>query len=492
MSFDLVLFGGTGDLAWRKLMPALFQAFRHGTLPAGRPHHRRGARRADAMTQYRALIQSRFDEVELAKRPSAEEFERFAALLHFVAWTCPSRRTTRGWPTRLRERNADTVVMYLATAPALFTQVCEQLRAAGLNTPQHPHRAGKAAGPRPGLQPRDQRDACGSAVRREADLPHRPLPGQAVGAEPVRAALRQRAVRAAVAPRDHRQHPDHASPRTWAWKSAATSTTSTGALRDMVQNHALQLLCDDRDGAADQRARRRDPRREAQGAALAQALDARGAGPARGARPVHAPATSSGEAVPGYREEPGVNPQQPHRNLRRAAHRDRELALGRRAVLHPHRQAAGRRATRRSSSTSGPCRTPIFRRPRARANQPGHQPAARGRSGAAPAGPGPGRRAARQAEPLAPVQLDLDFDKRFATERVGAYERLLLDVIDGPPEPVRAQRRAGRGLALGRARSWTPGATTASAPRPYAAGTWGPSAASAMIARDGYGWAEEE
>ena len=35
MSFDLVLFGGTGDLAWRKLMPALFQAFRHGKLPPG-------------------------------------------------------------------------------------------------------------------------------------------------------------------------------------------------------------------------------------------------------------------------------------------------------------------------------------------------------------------------------------------------------------------------------------------------------------------------
>ncbi|MDD2657863.1 MAG: glucose-6-phosphate dehydrogenase, partial [Candidatus Pacebacteria bacterium] len=35
MSFDLVLFGGTGDLCWRKLMPALFQAFKHGTLPEG-------------------------------------------------------------------------------------------------------------------------------------------------------------------------------------------------------------------------------------------------------------------------------------------------------------------------------------------------------------------------------------------------------------------------------------------------------------------------
>src|SRR5438105_11820733 len=83
MSFDLVLFGGTGDLAWRKLMPALFQAFRHGTLPAdGRII---GVARDNLSdVQYRELIRSRFDEVDLAKRPSAEEFDRFAALLHFL------------------------------------------------------------------------------------------------------------------------------------------------------------------------------------------------------------------------------------------------------------------------------------------------------------------------------------------------------------------------------------------------------------------------
>jgi glucose-6-phosphate 1-dehydrogenase len=83
MSFDLVLFGGTGDLAWRKLMPALFQAFRHGTLPEG--GRIIGVAR-DALTdaQYRDLIRSRFDEVELAKRPTAQEFDRFAALLHFI------------------------------------------------------------------------------------------------------------------------------------------------------------------------------------------------------------------------------------------------------------------------------------------------------------------------------------------------------------------------------------------------------------------------
>jgi glucose-6-phosphate 1-dehydrogenase len=74
---------------------------------------------------------------------------------------------------------------------------------------------------------------------------------------------------------------------------------------------------------------------------------------------------------------------------------------------------------------------------------------------------------------LTPVQLDLDFDKRFGTERVGAYERLLLDVIDGrlnlfvrSDEQEEAWRWVepllhhwqghGRGL------------------QPYAAGSWGP------------------
>ena len=82
MAFDLVLFGGTGDLAWRKLMPALFQAFRHGTLPEGGRIIGVG-RETLSSEQYRSRIQARFDEVELAKRPSAEEFTRFAALLEF-------------------------------------------------------------------------------------------------------------------------------------------------------------------------------------------------------------------------------------------------------------------------------------------------------------------------------------------------------------------------------------------------------------------------
>ena len=135
MSFDLVLFGGTGDLAWRKLMPALFQAFRHGTLPQG--GRIIGVGRDDLSNDaYRELIRTRFDKVELAKRPSVEEFARFAALLEFVRMDLSRPDDYARLQAMLAERQADTVVMYVATAPNLFTTVCEQLAAVGLNTPQ--------------------------------------------------------------------------------------------------------------------------------------------------------------------------------------------------------------------------------------------------------------------------------------------------------------------------------------------------------------------
>jgi glucose-6-phosphate 1-dehydrogenase len=91
---------------------------------------------------------------------------------------------------------------------------------------------------------------------------------------------------------------------------------------------------------------------------------------------------------------------------------------------------------------------------------------------------------------LSPVHLDLDFDKRFGSERVGAYERLLLDVLDGRLNLfVRSdeQEEAWRWVEpiLQHWKNDTIG------PRPYAAGTWGPSASSAMIARDGFCWSEE-
>ena len=79
MSLDLVFFGGTGDLTWRKLMPALFQAFRHGKLPEG-GRILSVARDDMPSERYRAWLKERLQEAEPSKRPSEDEFAAFCRL----------------------------------------------------------------------------------------------------------------------------------------------------------------------------------------------------------------------------------------------------------------------------------------------------------------------------------------------------------------------------------------------------------------------------
>ena len=125
MSFDLVLFGGTGDLAWRKLLPALFQSFRHGSLPAGGRIIGVG-RNEMSDDEYRALIAQRLAEVEADKRPNNGEFAQFAQLLHYQRMDLSHPGDYAALRDLLLQRKADTVVMYLATAPSLFSIVVEQ------------------------------------------------------------------------------------------------------------------------------------------------------------------------------------------------------------------------------------------------------------------------------------------------------------------------------------------------------------------------------
>ena len=97
--------------------------------------------------------------------------------------------------------------------------------------------------------------------------------------------------------------------------------------------------------------------------------------------------------------------------------------------------------------------------------------------------PGPGGLRLRH------VPLDMSFAEAFGVRNPDAYERLLLDVVRGNPtlfmrrdEVEAAWRWADPILA-----AWAPGRTAA----PYTAGTWGPSAAVALIERDGRTWHED-
>ena len=99
-----------------------------------------------------------------------------------------------------------------------------------------------------------------------------------------------------------------------------------------------------------------------------------------------------------------------------------------------------------------------------------------------------------RSEALSPVSLDLDFDKAFAENRVGAYERLLLEAIAGRLNLfVRSdeQEQAWRWVEP-ILRAWERDDDISGGPRPYPAGTWGPAAASALVARDGCAWPEEQ
>lgn len=483
MSFDLVLFGGTGDLVWRKLMPALFQAFRHGSLPAG--GRIVGVARDDLTdAQYRALIRSRFDHVELAKRPTKEEFERFANMLFYLRMDLSNKADYPRLASRLQEHVADTVVMYLATAPGLFTVFCEQLAATGLKRPNMRVVLEKPLG-----YSLESNRAINASVRKVFDENQIFRIDHYLGKPSVQNLFALRFGNALFEPLWRRENIANIQitiAEDIGIEKRGAFYDSTGALRDMVQNHALQLLCavamePPINAHADAI---RDEKLKVLRSLKIWTPETLGQHVVRGQ---YAAGTVDGASVAAYRQEAGVATTS---NTETFVALRTEIANWRWAGV-PFYIRTGKRLAGRSAYIEvnfRPAPHAIFKSPLGAANrlvihlQP--------KDGLELHLLAQGQDNRRTSNTLAPVQLDLDFDKRFGSERVGAYERLLLDVIDGRLNLfVRSdeQEEAWRWVEP-IVDSWK---AAAEGPRLYAAGTWGPSASSAMIARNGYCWTEE-
>ena len=483
MSFDLILFGGTGDLVWRKLLPALFQAFRHGSLPAG--GRIVGVARDDLSdAQYRTLIKSRFDDVDLAKRPSEEEFARFADLLFYLRMDLSNPADYARLGTLLSEQAADTVVMYLATAPGLFTTFCEQIATAGLNGPQMRVVLEKPLG-----HDLASNRAINESVRRAFSEQQIFRIDHYLGKPSVQNLFALRFGNALFEPLWRRETIANIQitiAEELGIEKRGAFYDSTGALRDMVQNHALQLLCAvgmeppinaHADAIRDEKLKVLRSLKPWTPETLRQHV----------VRGQYGAGTIDGQAVKAYRQETGVDVNSTTETF--VALRC-EIANWRWAGV-PFYIRTGKRLAGRSAYIEVNFRpTPhaIYKSPLGLSNrlvihlQP--------KDGLELHLFAQGQKNRMTANTLAPVQLDLDFDQRFGAERVGAYERLLLDVIDGrlnlfvrSDEQEEAWRWVEPILDY-----W---ANDAQGPRPYAAGTWGPSASSAMIARDGFCWSEE-
>jgi glucose-6-phosphate 1-dehydrogenase len=486
MSFDLVLFGGTGDLTWRKLMPALFQAWRHGKLPEG-------ARIVAVSRQelsddgYRAWLKERFREVVDAKRPSEDEFDRFSALLHHLSLDLSLPADYARLKTWLasdtgRTAPAEVVVMYLATSPHLFPMICEQLGAVGLNGSKARVVLEKPLGH--DLASAQQINRVVRSIFREEQtfrIDHY------LGKPAVQNLTALRFGNVLFEPLWRREciaNIQITLAETIGVGSRGDFYGRTGALRDMIQNHALQLLT---------MVAMEPPSRNAADAIRDEKLKVlrslKPFSPENAARDVvrgqYRAGNAEGRAAIGFLEEDKVPPDSDTetfvalrtevqnwrwagvpfylRTGKRLAERDAQIVVNFRATPHNIFPGAGR-----------PNKLVIKLQPEDGLEL--HLMAAKG---------------AGQSEALAPVSLDLDFDKAFAENRVGAYERLLLDVIAGRLNLfVRSDEQE-------EAWSWVEPVLEAwsrddNPPRPYTAGTWGPAAASALVARDGFAWSEEE
>ncbi|MCU0968014.1 MAG: glucose-6-phosphate dehydrogenase [Rubrivivax sp.] len=481
MSFDLVLFGGTGDLAWRKLIPALFQAHRHGKLPpGGRMLAVARDERSDA--QYHAYIRERFGDVDPSKRPSDEAFARFAEHVHYRRMDLSHPDDYAGLREWIDARGADTVVMYLATSPHLFPVICARLGAAGLARPNVRVVLEKPLG-HDLASAQEINRVVGSVFseRQALRIDHY------LGKPAVQNLMALRFGNALFEPLWRRE--SIANIQITLAESIGVGTRGdyydrSGALRDMVQNHALQLLTmiameppssSDADAIRDEKLKVLKSLKPFGAESVARDV----------VRGQYRAGTVDGKAVSGYLDEvkvPADSRCETFVALRTEVQNWRWAGV-------PFYLRTGKRLPSREAHIVVNFRDvphPIFAGT-TRANklviklQPEdglelHLLAAKGGG---------------INEVLSPVFLDLDFDKAFPSERIGAYERLLLDAIAGRLNLfVRSdeQEQAWRWVAPV-LESW---AADPSPPRPYAAGSWGPPAASALVARDGFAWAEEQ
>ncbi len=477
-AFDLVLFGGTGDLAMRKLLPALFRRFVAGQFPvqARVIGVARGELTRDA---YRALV-------ETSCRDHADEgFEvaqwaAFVERLHYVSADGARPDSFGELAALLRGREAFTRIFFLSTAPTLFADICDQIGKAGIATPLSRVVLEKPLGQ--DLASASKINEHVGAIFSEAQIFRI---DHYLGKEAVQNLLALRFGNALFEPlwrRGRIRHVQITVAETLGVETRGPFYDQTGALRDMMQNHLLQLLCiiameppatSDADAMRDEKLKVLRALRPISGPdVLAKTVRGQYKAGAAGGKPVPAylsevgvPAESTTETFVAIKAEidtwrwAGVPFYM--RTGKRLQEKLSEIVITFDDVPHSIFGAAARSQT--------PNRLTIALQPKDSitltilAKTPG------------------------ETMRLRPVDLSLDLADSFKTRQLDAYERLLTDIIKG--NLTLFMRRD----ELDAAWRWIDPIREGwqqhdAAPKLYTAGSWGPAAASSLIGRDGFAW----
>ena len=236
--FDLVIFGGTGDLARRKILPALFRRFcagqfRDGARIIGVARARLGAE------GYRALVAEAVR--DLAEEDACPEsaLGSFLAALDYVSLDA---RDDRGWDELAAKLTEDRVrACFFSVGPSLFAPLAERLHRHGIATDQTRIVVEKPFG-------HDLASARELNATLAAHFHERQIfrIDHYLGKETVQNLMAVRFGNMLFEPLWNSLYVDHVQitvAETVGVGGRGEYYDRAGAMRDMVQNHLMQLLC---------------------------------------------------------------------------------------------------------------------------------------------------------------------------------------------------------------------------------------------------------
>jgi glucose-6-phosphate 1-dehydrogenase len=481
--FDCVVFGATGDLTLRKLLPALYHRFRDKQFSAS--CRIIAAARSDLTDgSYRERAESALRAHVAAADLSDETVKDFLQCLHY-ARTDGAKPDGFGPLTALLGGGSDKIrVFYLATSPDLYGAICGNLAANHLVTPKARVVLEKPIG-HDLPSARQVNDDVGRvfAEKQIYRIDH------FLGKETVQNLLALRFANVIFERLWNADVIDHVQitvGETVGVEGRGDYYDHAGALRDMVQNHLLQLVCllameppiDLRADAL------RDEKLKVLRALRPMAQHEVSHLTVRGQ---YAAGAVGGKAVESYLKDLGPD---------RASTTETFVAL--KVEVRTWRWAnvpfylrTGKRLPQKVSEIVVQFRDiPISMFPREAADmQPNRlvirlQPEEGIRLGLMTKDPGPG------GLRLRPAELDISFEKAFSMRYPDAYERLLMDTVRGNATLFmrRDEVEAAWSWVEPILEAWE---ASGEKPRPYSAGSWGPTASIALIERDGRTWHEE-
>ena len=478
--FDLVVFGGTGDLALRKLLPALYHRDADGQLPED-ARVIAVSRQALDDDSYRAKVAAALATYISASETAENTTNRFLARLHHVTLDVKGDAGWQELKKTFAGRDDRVRVFYLATAPDLFGAVAKRVGEENLITPLTRLVLEKPIG-KDLASARAINDLVGSVFpeRQIFRIDHY------LGKETVQNLMALRFANSLFEPMWNHSLIDHVQitvAETVGVESRAAYYNTSGALRDMVQNHLLQLVClvaMEPPSAMDADAVRDEKLKVLKSLKVMKPADVL----RNGVRGQYKAGAVNGVAVPGFAGEVG-SPTATEtfvalkaevenwrwagvpfylRTGKRMPHRVSEIVIQFRAIPHS--------AFGPDAGTIEPNRLVLRLQP-----DEGVQLQLMSKD------PGPG------GMRLKPTPLNLSFADAFKVRWPEAYERLLLDVVRGNATLFmrRDEVEAAWSWAEPLLAAWEQSAEPV---RFYNAGSWGPAESAILLARDGRAWAD--